>query len=282
MIQEKALVLGGEGITGIAWESGVLAGLMDSGILVNHADKILGSSAGSYVGSILANGQNMKRYYEDLAINHDAADNAQLDPALFELWRDAFVQGKTDERVIGQKLGDIIHTNPSKVSHDERAHSVRQRIGDVDWTEQLEITAINAETGELTVFNKKTGISLTEAVMASGAVPGIWPHVDFQGVSWIDGGMISSTNAKLMTDYQDIIVLAPLDQKQGLVPSVYEEVESLKEHSNVILITPDQKSKDIIGTNIYSAEHIKEIGDAGYEQGITIGRESIEDAKNWK
>ena len=87
MINEKALVLGGGGITGIAWESGVLAGLIDSGILVNHADKILGSSAGSYVGSILANGQNMKTYYEQLANNRDNADNAQLDPSLFELWR---------------------------------------------------------------------------------------------------------------------------------------------------------------------------------------------------
>ncbi|UTI88470.1 patatin-like phospholipase family protein [Mammaliicoccus sciuri] len=234
------------GITGIAWEAGVLAGLMDSGILVNHADKILGSSTGSYVGSILANGQNMKRYYEELAVNRDDADNAQLDPSLFELWRHAFVQGKTDERLIGQLLGDIIHTNPSKVSQDERAHSIRQRIGDVDWTDQLEITAINAETGELTVFNNMTGISLAEAVMASGAVPGIWPHVDFQGVSWIDGGMISPTNAKLMADYQDIIVLAPLNQKQGLVPSVYEEVESLKEHSNVILITPGSRKAKIL------------------------------------
>ena len=111
MINEKALVLGGGGITGIAWESGVLAGLIDSGILVNHADKILGSSAGSYVGSILANGQNMKTYYEQLANNRDNADNAQLDPSLFELWREAFVEGKTDEQVIGKYLGDIINKN---------------------------------------------------------------------------------------------------------------------------------------------------------------------------
>jgi NTE family protein len=282
MINEKALVLGGGGITGIAWESGVLAGLIDSGILVNHADKILGSSAGSYVGSILANGQNMKTYYEQLANNRDNADNAQLDPSLFELWREAFVQGKTDEQVIGKYLGDIINKSPSTVSFEERERSVRKRIGNVDWTPQLEITAINAKTGTLESFNETSGISLIEAVMASGAVPGIWPHVDMLGASWIDGGMISSTNARLMANYKDIIILAPLDQKQGLVPSVYEDVETLKTNSNVTLITPDQDSRNIIGTNIYSSQHIKEIGDAGYQQGKIIGRDALDELKHWQ
>lgn len=282
MINEKALVLGGGGITGIAWESGVLAGLIDSGILVNHADKILGSSAGSYVGSILANGQNMKTYYEQLANNRDNADNAQLDPSLFELWREAFVQGKTDEQVIGKYLGDIINKSPSTVSLKERERSVRKRIGNVDWTPQLEITAINAKTGKLESFNETNGISLMEAVMASGAVPGIWPHVDMLGASWIDGGMISSTNARLMANYKDIIILAPLDQNQGLVPSVYEDVETLKTNSNVTLITPDQESRNIIGTNIYSSQHIKEIGDAGYQQGKLIGRDALDELKHWQ
>jgi NTE family protein len=282
MINEKALVLGGGGITGIAWESGILAGLIDSGILVNHADKILGSSAGSYVGSILANGQNMKTYYEKLANNRDNADNAQLDPSLFELWREAFVEGKKDEQVIGKYLGDIINKSPSTVSLKERERSVRKRIGNVDWTPQLEITAINAKTGTLESFNETSGISLMEAVMASGAVPGIWPHVDMLGASWIDGGMISSTNARLMANYKDIIILAPLDQKQGLVPSVYEDVETLKTNSNVTLITPDQDSRNIIGTNIYSSQHIKEIGDAGYQQGKIIGREALDELKHWR
>lgn len=224
----------------------------------------------------------MKTYYEQLAINRDNTDNAQLDPSLFELWREAFVQGKTDEQVIGKYLGDIINKNPSPVSLEERERSVRKRIGNVDWTPQLEITAINAQTGALEVFNESSGISLIEAVMASGAVPGIWPHVDMLDASWIDGGMISSTNAQLMANYKDIIILAPLDQKQGLVPSVYEDVETLKVNSNVTLITPDQNSRNIIGTNIYSSQHIKEIDDAGYQQGKMIGRDALDELKHWQ
>ena len=86
MSKDKALVLGGGGITGIAWEAGVLAGLIDSGIKMNQVDKILGSSAGSFVGAILANNQNMQAYYQDLATHHSETDNAQLDPAIYDLW----------------------------------------------------------------------------------------------------------------------------------------------------------------------------------------------------
>ena len=50
----KALVLGGGGPVGIAWETGLLAGLADGGVDVSDADWILGTSAGSFVGAHLA------------------------------------------------------------------------------------------------------------------------------------------------------------------------------------------------------------------------------------
>jgi len=51
----RALVLGGGGITGIAWEIGVLAGLRGAGVdLAASADMIIGTSAGSVVGALAA------------------------------------------------------------------------------------------------------------------------------------------------------------------------------------------------------------------------------------
>lgn len=282
MSKDKALVLGGGGITGIAWETGVLAGLIDSGIKMDQVDKILGSSAGSFVGAILANNQNMQAYYQDLATHHSESDNAQLDPAIYGLWTKAFIKGRDNEQLIGQYLGDIINSHPSNVSPETRSDSIQQRLGNAKWTDQLEITAINARTGKLSTFNENSGVSLKEAVTASGAVPGLWPHINLLGESWIDGGMVSSTNAMLVSDYQDIIILAPLSQKLGQVPSVYEEAEKLKEQSNVTLIVPDENSKGSIGKNIYSSKNIKEIGDAGYEQGKTLATSLTENIENWK
>ena len=48
--QRTALVLGGGGITGIAWEIGVLAGLAEAGVDLSGADLVVGTSAGSVVG----------------------------------------------------------------------------------------------------------------------------------------------------------------------------------------------------------------------------------------
>jgi NTE family protein len=47
----KALVLGGGGTTGIAWEMGLLLGLHEVGIGVTDADLIIGTSAGSVVST---------------------------------------------------------------------------------------------------------------------------------------------------------------------------------------------------------------------------------------
>jgi NTE family protein len=47
MPAERALVLGGGGVAGIAWMTGLLIGLADVGQDVTGADLIIGTSAGS-------------------------------------------------------------------------------------------------------------------------------------------------------------------------------------------------------------------------------------------
>src|SRR3984893_14742010 len=49
----SALVLGGGGVTGVAWELGVLAGLAEQGVDLSEAELVVGTSAGSVVGSRL-------------------------------------------------------------------------------------------------------------------------------------------------------------------------------------------------------------------------------------
>src|SRR3974390_2454424 len=61
VMDRRALVLGGGGITGIAWETGVIAGL---GIDLAAADVIIGTSAGSVVGTDIASGQELEALYQ--------------------------------------------------------------------------------------------------------------------------------------------------------------------------------------------------------------------------
>ncbi|MGZ3646816.1 MAG: patatin-like phospholipase family protein, partial [Ktedonobacteraceae bacterium] len=65
----RALVLGGGGVAGVAWELGILMGLYDTGVDVRGADIIIGTSAGSVVGAQITSGTDLESLF-----------NAQLTP----------------------------------------------------------------------------------------------------------------------------------------------------------------------------------------------------------
>lgn len=281
MTKGRTLVLGGGGITGIAWESGVLAGLLDNGVTVDQADKIIGTSAGSFVGAVLANGYDMRDYYYELDERRDANDRATMSSDIYRLWQNAFVVGRDDAKKVGQMMGDIVYTRPSHVDLSERKQAIRQRLGDVVWQDNLEITAINAKTGATGTFNSKSGVTLEDAVTASGAVPGIWPHIRLNNSDWIDGGMISPTNAMLAEGADTIIIIAPLADGLGMMPGAYDDAEKLSQHSHVLVIRPDSKSQAEIGDNIYNPTNILKIGNAGYLQGQALAQHIHKDYSEW-
>ena len=63
-MERRALVLGGGGVTGIAWETGLIAGPAGLGIDLAGADVIIGTSAGSVVGTDIASGQEFEALYQ--------------------------------------------------------------------------------------------------------------------------------------------------------------------------------------------------------------------------
>ena len=273
MKNERALVLGGGGITGIAWESGVLAALIENGMKISQIDKIFGTSAGAFVGAVLSNNQDMKSYYHYLNENKDPNEQTKLKKEVYEMWRQAYIQGGNNQESIGRLLGEMIDQVQPVISMKERKKAIAKRLNDSKWTSQLVITAINARTGQLETINQQIGMDLIDSVAASEAVPGLWPHVTMNGKDYIDGGMVSSTNACLAKDFMQILIIAPLTQKIGKLPNVFDDEITLSNTSDVYTITPDEFSKSIIGDNIYDASVIIEVGNAGYEQGKRLVKE---------
>lgn len=273
MKNERALVLGGGGITGIAWESGVLAALIENGMKISQIDKIFGTSAGAFVGAVLSNNQDMKSYYHYLNENKDPNEQTKLKKEVYEMWRQAYIQGGNNQESIGRLLGEMIDQVQPVISMKERKKAIAKRLNDSKWTSQLVITAINARTGQLETINQQIGMDLIDSVAASEAVPGLWPHVTMNGKDYIDGGMVSSTNACLAKDFKQILIIAPLTQKIGELPNVFDDEITLSNTSDVYTITPDEFSKSIIGDNIYDASVIIEVGNAGYEQGKRLVKE---------
>src|ERR687898_2820352 len=73
-----ALVLGGGGITGIAWELGILAGLAEAGIDLTGADRVIGTSAGSVVGVQITSGTPIADLYDGQLAPADAELGGRL------------------------------------------------------------------------------------------------------------------------------------------------------------------------------------------------------------
>ncbi|MNN64589.1 hypothetical protein D3C81_1800350 [compost metagenome] len=126
------------------------------------------------------------------------------------------------------------------------------------------------------MFSQASGIPLTDAVSASGAVPGIWPLVHIQGQPWIDGGMVSAANARLAEGYDKILILAPMSAGYGGIPGAAEDAAALSDRANVRLIVPDKASLSAIGTNPYDPARRAQVAIAGAAQGRASAAEVLE------
>src|SRR5260370_38607428 len=63
MADRSALVRGGGGSTGAAWEIGLLAGLVAAGVDLRSADMVIGTSAGANVGAQILSGVPIEELY---------------------------------------------------------------------------------------------------------------------------------------------------------------------------------------------------------------------------
>src|SRR4051812_14916360 len=63
-VADRALVLGGGGVTGIAWMLGVLHGLAEAGVDLTQAEVVVGTSAGSAVGAQITSGEPVDVLYD--------------------------------------------------------------------------------------------------------------------------------------------------------------------------------------------------------------------------
>ena len=107
-------------------------------------------------------------------------------------------------------------------------------------------------------------------MLASGAVPGVWPLVYINGKAWIDGGMVSSTNARLADCYERVVILAPLPSGYSSIPGAAEDAATMSANANVFLVMPDEQSVAAIGPNPYDSTRRSAVATAGRVQGRSI------------
>jgi NTE family protein len=269
----RALVLGGGGTVGIAWETGMLKGLQDAGIAVEAAELIVGTSAGSVVGAQLALGTPLADLMAFQLSPLDATNTRPIafDPAHFAVVAQTLGRNPSAEPAAMAALGTLALAAPTD---DEETYVERfAYVGDRAWPERaLLVTAIDAHSGEFRTWDRSSGAPLQRAVASSCAVPAIFPPVTIGERRYIDGGMRSSTNADLAEGHDAVLIITPISaQSGGWGPSLRRgldrEVAKLREAGcRVVVIEPDAEALAVFGPNMMDVSRRAEAANAGVRQ----------------
>lgn len=249
----RALVLGGGGLAGIGWELGLLAALAEGGVDVAAADLVVGTSAGSVVGTLLRSGADLGQLYAaqlEPAPATERAGDLDLDAMVNALG--AAVASAASPQDGRARVGAWAR-EASTVPEEERLAIIGARLPSHTWPEQrLVITTVDTADGELLALDRDAGVPLVTAVAASCAVPGVWPTVTLPGGRrCMDGGMRSITNGDLAQGYDRVLVVAPFlgFPENPLGPSVAEEVALLEQTGRALLVAADATSTAAFGSN---------------------------------
>jgi NTE family protein len=267
----RALVLGGGGITGIAWEWGLLAGLASAGVDLRSADRVVGTSAGSVVGAQVANGLDPAERYEAQLVPPDGELAATLGPGLLARFALAMVGSRAPQRV-RQRIGRFARQASTGATEAERVAVIESRLPVTSWpsSPSLLITAVDTETGAFRVFDRDAGVPLVSAVSASCAVPGVWPPVTIEGKRYMDGGVRSGANADLAEGCSRVVVLAPIPRAFGPMPGAVAQAEELRRSAEVVLVTPSAEALKAFGRNVLDPAARAGAARAGLAQAASV------------
>jgi len=160
----------------------------------------------------------------------------------------------------------------STVSEADRLAVIASRLPVKRWPERrLLLSAVDALTGEVKIFDRDSGAPLVEAVAASCAVPGVWPPVTIGGRRYIDGGVRSGTHLDLARGCACAIALVPLPRSFGPITSAAEHARQLEQQgSQVLIVSPDAAARKAIGRNVLDPRRRAPAAQAGRAQAQTV------------
>ena len=234
------LVLGGGGLIGLGYHAGAMKALYDSGVDPANADLIVGTSAGAVIGSYLRTGWSPDDFYDYAYGRHPNSEKTeeeqkeQVHNLFVPMWANGperirrgigSMFAAASSRGIWHKVGRteppaaLRKLFPSGMYSTQNTRDRFERDLPEEWPdEKLYLCAADLYRGNRVAFGHwyAPEASLRAAVLASTAIPGVFPPVRIGDRHYVDGGVISATSLDLATDEgcDAIICIAPLGYRR--------------------------------------------------------------------
>src|ERR671938_24786 len=236
-----ALVLGGGGVTGGVYEIGALRALdlLAVNRTVNQFDVYVGTSAGSFVAALTANGvtpEEMMRVVNQQVPTpfHDVDRSTLMRPNALEFARAGALMPLKMLGLARNLVGNIRATSVIDIAvglaealpsgmYDGKGieEYLRSVLADPDRVDdfrllehELFLTATDLDTCERIVMGgaEWDDVPISRAVAASTALPMVYKPVEIKGRHLVDGGIRSTTNVDIAVEAgaKFVIVVNPL------------------------------------------------------------------------
>ncbi len=299
------LVLGAGGSVGCAYHAGVLFSIQHHlGWDPREAEAIVGTSAGSVIGSLLRAGLSA----EDLVAlftgaspspeHRDVVEEFQAPASAHQMssWQ-ALLRLRPPTplgvlRAVRHRSLTPAALSMARHGRHDLADTVAgiERINGGGWPDRpLFLCAANDSTGRRRVLSKHSGIGLADAVRASCAVPGLIAPVVHDGETLLDGGVHSTTNVDVIPHTVDEVwVIAPMAGPAGGTSSwrwlvetrLRRELGTLPKHMPVRVFAPGAATVRTMGLDLMAPDRgTSTVREAFLETGDRLGAERVRRAE---
>jgi len=337
------LAVAGGGPVGLVYEIGALRALDEAleGVDFNRLDVYVGVSAGAVTAALLANRIPTESICQVFIANR--SDEHPLDPRIFlmpafgEYWRRLasvprlfgeacwhYLRNPLDLGLL-QSLTRLGQALPAGFFDNEPIHEYLARMWSApgrtnDFRElanRLFVVAVDLDTGE----SVKLGgpgfehVPISRAVQASTALPGLYPPVEIDGRSFVDGALRKTMHASVaLQEDLDLLLclnpLVPFDARlaaaagkptqvgrlvEGGLPVVLSQTfralihsrlqvgmrqyDTEFERTDVVLFEPDRDDAKMFFTNVFSFSGRRWVCEHAYQttrQDLLARREALE------
>jgi NTE family protein len=265
----RALVLGGGGSVGTAWQTGLIAEWARAEVDLGDADLIVGTSAGAGVGVLVALRQHFDAQLERYQVAQQrfelGGDTAVLDfddaqaRVVEELYREGHERGRIDSSV-RQRIAAAART--AETVPEEQFLRTFRYLRNEAWPRNYVCTAMDIDTAEFVALDHTLAGELDRGVAAAVAVPGVYPPIRIGGHRYVDGGCLSTTFLDLAAGHDRVLFVVMTDVPDSELDVLHASGASL--HS----VRPDAASVASFGGDFMRAANAF----GALETGRALGR----------